>query len=725
MKPNAPAARSSCSVAVRLGACLTALAATLSASAKLETWRQDTSSAFTKGRREGVVISDNGRVRLGQALQPLSKLDAARVWDLARTKEGTVFAATGDAGKVFRHDGKDGADWTVAYDADDTQVLSLAVLPDGRVLVGTGPSGQVVDVTDPKHPASRPGPSVRYIWDLAVDAKGQVFAATGPTGQLWKRSTDGDWSLVLDSKHSHLLCVAAGPDGAVYAGSDGEGLIYRVGADGKTSVVFDAPQSEIRTLVFAPDGILYAGTAAEAGGGSSSGRGSFFPSDLGSPGAVLPPGGGPGTSTAAPVQKPSEPPKKESAKSKAPLPSPGSAAPRRVTAGDNAVYRVGTDGVPREIFRIKALIYALAWQGDRLFVGTGPEGLLYEVHDLGQESSQVARLDNGQILALLGDPRQGGLILGTGDPAAVVRLTRGYVAKGTLVSEVRDTKLISRIGALSWRATRLPGTSVTFQVRTGNVSDPDSTWSGWSDGLTDPDSARAAVPPGRFVQYKVTLATRDAAVTPELSSVSLRYQTANLAPEISKVTVPDVSASDGTTRQTRLTLRWEVSDPNDDDLNYTLHIRKEGWPEWVRLAADPLTDANYAWDTTAVPAGYYRVKVTASDRPSNNPDDALTADRVSELFIVDHQPPEVTVTPKSSGAAVTLADGLTRLVKAAYSLDGGEWTPVFPDDGLFDTTRETITIALPDLKPGAHILVVRATDAAGNVGTGDTLIEVR
>ena len=35
----------------------------------------------------------------------------------------------------------------------------------------------------------------------------------------------------------------------------------------------------------------------------------------------------------------------------------------------------------------------------------------------------------------------------------------------------------------------------------------------------------------------------------------------------------------------------------------------------------------YAWDTTAVPDGFYRVRVTASDRPSNNPDDALTDDR--------------------------------------------------------------------------------------------------
>ncbi len=74
--------------------------------------------------------------------------------------------------------------------------------------------------------------------------------------------------------------------------------------------------------------------------------------------------------------------------------------------------------------------------------------------------------------------------------------------------------------------------------------------------------------------------------------------------------------------------------------------------------------------------------------------------------------------------SVALNDNLTRLVKAAYALDGGDWSPIFPEDGLFDTPHETITITLPELKPGLHILVVRATDAAGNVGTGDALIEI-
>ncbi len=704
---------------------LLALGVLDSAFAKLESWRQETSAAFSKGKREGVVISDNGVARLAQAIEPTSKIDATRVWDLARTNQGAIFAATGDSGQVFRREGKDDASWTVAFDADDTQALSLAALPDSRVFAGTGPSGQVVEVTAPEHPSSRPDPGVQYIWDLAADSKGVLYAATGPTGQLWKRATDGKWSLLLDSKRTHLLSVAAGPDGAVYAGSDGEGLIYRVGSDGKTSVVYDAPQSEIRTLQFGPDGALYAGTAAESGGGSGGGPARSFP---GIPPALPSPSAASAATEAAadPRQDPPRPdPAKKELIRPVPLAPPGggTAAPKPATPGENAVYRIGTDGAAREVFRVKALIFALAWQGDRLLVGTGPEGQLYAVRELGRESAPIAKLDNGQILALLAEPK-GGLLIGAGDPGAVFRLGSGYVARGSLTSDVLDAKLISRFGALTWRSNLPEGTSATVRVRTGNVGEPDSTWSEWSTEQTAPDASQAHSPPGRFAQYRATLATRDPAISPELRAVTLRYQTVNLPPEITKVDVPDLSAGDGVTRQTKLTLRWDVNDPNGDDLSYSMHIRKEGWPDWVRLGAESQTESNYAWDTTAAPAGLYRLRVTASDRPSNNGDEALSRERVSEPFLIDHQAPVVTVTPKSLGASVTLKDDLTRLVKAAYALDGGDWVPIFPEDGLFDTPSESLSISLPDLKPGPHVLVVRATDAAGNLGAGDALLIV-
>ncbi len=698
------------------------------ARAKVETWRQEGPSAFAKGHRESVVISDNGRVRLGHAVSTVGSLTASRVWDLARTRDGSLLAATGDAGQVFRRDGKPDAPWTVLYDSTDSQVLALVTCPDGTIFAGTGPNGQVVNLTDATHPASRPDPKVQYIWDLAADPQGNVYAATGPAGQLWKRSREGRWSLLYDSKATHLLCVAIGPDGSVYAGGDGEGLIYRVARDGKATILFDAPQSDVRALLISPDGTLYAGTAAEAGGSGGT-RNSLFLTRSGSAHSLE--GASPerpvserGDDEPGAVRAAQTPPAAPGSTGRPRTAPGGSAAPKPISPGDNAVYRIDTDGVPREVLRVKALIHALAWADDHLWVGTGPEGQLYEVRERGEETAPVAKLDNGQILALLPEPG-GGLLIGTGDPGGVLRLSGQFAPTGRLVSEVHDTRLVSRFGTLSWRAIQPSGTSVTFQSRTGNVGEPDETWSEWSPEQNNPAAARVASPVGRFVQYRVKLVTTDPRRTPELRSVALSYRTANLSPEIPRLDVPDLSTSDGTVRQTRLNLRWEASDPNDDDLNYTVSVRKEGWPNWIRLNEEPITERTYAWDTSAFPSGLYRVKVLASDRPSNNPDDALTRERESLSFLVDHDPPRVRLDPKGAGAGISVADDLTRIVKAEYAIDGGPWTPVFPADEIFDSLKEQINLSLPHLAAGTHILMVKATDAAGNVGTADALLEVK
>jgi hypothetical protein len=207
--------------------------------------------------------------------------------------------------------------------------------------------------------------------------------------------------------------------------------------------------------------------------------------------------------------------------------------------------------------------------------------------------------------------------------------------------------------------------------------------------------------------------------------VSLSFRTANLAPEISRVEVPDLSAGDGAARRTQLNIRWESTDPNDDELSFNLKARKEGWPDWIALHEAPISERSFTWDTTAFPSGLYRLKLSASDRPSNSADEALGRDRESVAFLVDHDSPQVTVTTGARGhdATIVLKDSLTRLVKADYALDGGAWVPIFPDDGLFDSRHEKISLSLPDLKPGPHLLMVRATDAAGNVGSGDALLQ--
>ena len=184
-------------------------------------------AAFAKGHREGVVVSDNGRVRLGHALARWARSTprGSGTWRGRRAATSTPPPAT-RARSFARGQGRRA--WTVAYDATTRRSCPWPSARTARLRRDRSERpGRRPDRSQASR--SRPDPKVQYIWDLAADPQGNLYAATGPTGQLWKRSADGKWSLLLDSRHAHLLCVAVGPDGSVYAGSDGEGLIYRVG----------------------------------------------------------------------------------------------------------------------------------------------------------------------------------------------------------------------------------------------------------------------------------------------------------------------------------------------------------------------------------------------------------------------------------------------------------------------------------------------------------------
>jgi hypothetical protein len=121
--------------------------------------------------------------------------------------------------------------------------------------------------------------------------------------------------------------------------------------------------------------------------------------------------------------------------------------------------------------------------------------------------------------------------------------------------------------------------------------------------------------------------------------------------------------------------------------------------------------------------------VVASDRRDNPAESALSGDRLSSPFTIDHVPPTVSLKVISieKGKATVEASGndeLTRLVSAAFSVDSRKWLNVFPTSGLFDSKSEQLRFQTDALKPGTHVLVLRVTDAAGNTGSSDVVFTV-
>ena len=72
----------------------------------------------------------------------------------------------------------------------------------------------------------------------------------------------------------------------------------------------------------------------------------------------------------------------------------------------------------------------------------------------------------------------------------------------------------------------------------------------------------------------------------------------------------------------KLSITWKVDNPDKDDMRYRLKYRLVGTNVWYDLSRshEVVTKETYDWDTSNLPEGRYRVRVTATDELANPPD---------------------------------------------------------------------------------------------------------
>ncbi len=450
--------------------------------------------------------------------------------------------------------------------------------------------------------------------------------------------------------------------------------------------------------------------------------------------------------------RPMQPQRRPAAAARTGAPVAPSAAPPKE---GNAVYRIDASGFVTEVFRESVMILKLVDDDGKLIVATGNEGQVYRVDPAADETTILADLEPQQIPAVLRGP-DGSILLGTANPATLVRLDDGFAPRGEYTSVVLDAGQISLWGVLKVTGNVPQDTTVTVQTRSGNVQNvEDAAWSPWTSAgkfAFDPNLPRTialepreisiASPPARFLQYRLVL-EGEGQTTPSVSRVQMAYVTPNLRPAVRSITAqyPDAAPAAGgrpggppapapadAAPATNMTITWEASDPNGDRLLYTLEYQPAGTVNWLALAKD-LEINNHEWQTRQVPDGRYLVRVTASDRPDNPPDMAKTANRVSDPVVIDNTPPVfANVRTRREGGRLTIEgevrDALTALRSIQYNLNGAErYEPVLPTDLIFDSTRETFSVSIDDLSPGPHVVTLRASDGRGNTAYESVLID--
>jgi hypothetical protein len=684
---------------------------------------------FDKGSLNGLSLSSEGKFTLAPAVKEVFDASAAFLWAVARDSKGNLYAGSGGLGgskaKLFAVDAS-GKVKTLA-ELDGIGIQALAVDGNDQVYAATSPDGKVYRVDASGKADVYYDPKTKYIWALAFDRAGNLYVATGDEGEIHRVTPAGAGSVLFRTEETHARSLAVDANGNLIVGTEPGGLILRVTPAGQGFVLYQAPKREITTVAVAPDGTVYA-----AGVGNKTAA----PAQA-APAPAVPPAGAPPAPGRA-----------------AALP-PGANPTVPAVAGGSEIYRIQTDGYPRKVWSdAQDLVYALAFDArGRLIAGTGNRGYLYRIDD-DHSYTRLRSLASTEVTGLM-TGRDGTLYAVTGNIGKMFAVGPATEASGSYESDVLDAGAFTYWG----RVTADPEKGVEFETRSGNVNRPQQNWSAWEKLK----AGRIASPPARFLEYRATL-TGTAAV----DEVDVAYQMKNVAPVIEETEItaanykfpaPVAVAAGGSSSPGTLALpplgrrtsnnglsgtaggvastpaltwakgqigaRWLASDDNGDTLTFKVEIRGINETTW-KLVRDKIRENYLSWDSTSYPDGKYFVRVTASDAPSNPPDQALESSRETDWFLVDNTPPMITccTVVGSVGRSVvfTAKDALSVLGKAEYSVNGGDWQVVEPTTRLTDSTEHEYRIALPQAS-GERTVAVRVEDAYENQATAKVVLK--
>ena len=687
-------------------------------------WTQDSPEEFLTGDVSGVTVTSEGQVLLGAAWDSVvTRLpEVAQIWSLAQDSKGRIYFGTGDQGRIYR--------WTkgsapqLVWKTGASEIMSLVIDPNDDVYAGSSPGGVVFRVT-------ARGDTTRYfdtgeqgVWALALGKNGALYAGTGGRGRIYRITGPGKGSVFAETRDLNVLALAWAKDGALLAGTSSKGLLLRIEPDGTNRVIYDSGQEELRAIAVLDDGSIAVGTNRGQSGSSSSAQAA----------------------------------------------APGSMGIEVTPAGGKCgVFLVQPDGSARLLMAppCEFLFSMIPGEGRSVWFTTGNPAALFRV-DADRAYALLGATESKQLLGLLRVGKE--RYVSAGNAAALYWLGTGLGAQGTYISEAHDLRSVASWGEA--RISRSGSGEVLWSSRSGFSKTPDDGWSPWSREVPTQEFAKIESPPARFLQYRLRF-RKGSSDPPVVSTVEVAYLQRNLPPSIASVTLygpenpyleggpeyrpPQISQSFPNGMKVEYSLpragpravsdasaawargirsaSWEAADPNGDALRYKLLIKEDRETSWKTLA-DDLDDRAFSWDAESFANGTYRVKVEASDAPDNPDGTAGTTERLSAPFLIDNVPPRVESLRTSSRPGSTrdkttvtvsgvATDADSRVARIEYSVDGGDWKSIFPDDSIFDSPQERFHFDAIDLPAGEHAITVRASDSQRNVSVGKIIATTR
>ncbi len=707
-------------------------------------WQHDDRADFERGTLTHLSLRADGRIFLAPELTEIFDSTTPYLWTLAADSKGTLYTAGGGSGsgsaKVFAID-RNGKSRTFA-ELDGLEIHALALDSSGVLYAATDPDGKIYKIAADGKPKLFYDPHQKYIWAMAFSSKGDLFVATGDQGEIHRVTPAGVGSVFFKTEETHARSLAIDAQDNLIVGTEPSGLILRISPSAQGFVLYQAPKREITSVAVKPDGTIY---AAGVGNKTAVAQAAPLPAPIANPAT-----GTPNIGNARPT--------------------PTAGTPGLSLAGGSEVYRIDPDGAPRKIWAgAQDVVYAIGFDASGLpLLGTGNRGKIYRL-DSDSLSTLLLDATPTQVTGFGRSPK-GELFAVTGNIGKVFRIGPGFEKSGTFESEVLDAGSFTYWGRINYRGSG----KISVSTRSGNRSHAESNWSPWTPLQPDTTAAacdscgagRTVSPSARFLQYKIELSPAAGQSATEVSYVEVAYLPKNVAPVIDAVDVttpnyrfpapvlnipPSTSITLPAIGQERTTptpsveivssssqslsyakgyqsVRWLASDENNDTLVYRVEIRGVKETVW-KLLKDNIKDRYFSWDTGAFPDGEYVLRLTASDSPSNPPQQALTAVLASDPFLIDNTPPQISnlTASATSGNKLdirwTARDARSTIDHAEYSINGGDWTLIEPVNRLSDSSQEDYHLVIDRPSADEQVIAVRVSDEFDNQAVDKVVVK--
>jgi len=719
-------------------------------------WENFTQEELLKGDFRQLSLAPDGRMSLAPAYDLVFDTGQAYIFSMVRDKAGNLYVGTGDEGKVYRIDPQ--GKGSLYFQSKELNVFALALDSAGTLYAATSPDGKVYKISGATQSTEFCDPESKYIWAMAFDAEDNLYVGTGANGVVYKVNKGGEKSVYYTCSDNHVVSFFRdGKD--LLAGTSPGGLIVRISPEGKGFVLMDTPLEEVHALEADRFGTIYAVASSAKGAGaipSAKPASAAAAAAQAIASAVIAV-----DATSGSVEKPKD------AKT---VTAPG--GEKESAPATSAIYAITKDGSTETVYSSATqMVFGTMLRDDgSIWIATGPRGRLLSV-DTAKQVSVISDFPEEDLTRLL--PAGDAAYLGTSNRGKVYRLNPRRAQSGVFESAALDAKTVASWGRISWQAADAAGASVELSTRTGNTGKADGSWSDWSAPYTAPGQ-QIASPRARYLQWRATFKAgsggRHEAAPDALDRVQIAYLQQNLRPQVTSIELlpygvelqkqpslasggmglvsPAVAPGGRSLNAPRergketqplpprqalqpgaQSFTWKAVDENEDSLEYALYFRGEAESEW-KLLDRKLKDNFYTLNAASLPDGVYRVKVVASDAPSNPHDRFLVGELVSIPFLIANATPRIEIAGNKTAEKRVEVQFLARvatgrIATAEFSVDGGEWLLIFPVDGIADSAQEEYRFQTPELAAGEHLVGIRASDGDGNTGTGSLLVRIR